>query len=417
MSVPKTGRPGRAGTSDDGDPDDGRGASDGQRLATRPFIDLVIAQLWFGFAYATFLLLPKLLAADYHAGADQVGFVMAAFGVLSLAASPGIGPVIARLGSRGTMRAANLVLAASALGFLAMGGANLYAAFLRGLQGVAWALAFGGGMALCAQIAPPARLGQALGIFGAASLGMSAVGPVLAEPLAARFGARAVFVLAAVAAAIGAYRCGRLPADEHHVANDNGQVRRRDGRWEAVWARMPIYVALATISLAGSALFSFVAPFALASGVGDVQAFFVAYTLAALVSRFGIARVVDRGGHRPAAAGAGLVYGAAVGAMAVLGPFHLVLVGAAFGVAHGIIYPSLMALVLTDVGARDRPRLLGWANGVMNLGIVALAPLGTLIQRTSYPTAFGELGAVTSLMALVLLAPAGRRLRRALGWS
>lgn len=404
-------------SSEDGDPDDGPGASDGQRLATRPFIDLVIAQLWFGFAYAIFLLLPKLLAADYQAGAGQVGFVMAAFGVLSLAASPAIGPVVGRLGSRGTMRAANLILAASALGFLAMRGPGLYAAFLRGLQGVAWALAFGGGMALCAQIAPAARLGQALGIFGAASLAMSAVGPVLAEPIAARFGARATFVLAAVAALIGAWRCARLPEDEAQPANDNAQIRRRDGRWAAVWARMPIYVALATVSLAGSALFSFVAPFAVASGVADVQAFFVAYTVAALTSRFGIARVVDRGGHSHAAAGAGLLYGAAVGAMAVLGPFHLVVVGAVFGVAHGIIYPALMALVLTDVAASDRPRLLGWANGVMNLGIVALAPLGTLIQRAGYPAAFGELGALTALMALVLLAPAGRGLRRALGWS
>ncbi len=85
--------------------------------------------------------------------------------------------------------------------------------------------------------------------------------------------------------------------------------------------------------------------------------------------------------------------------------------------AHGIIYPALMALVLTDVAARDRPRLLGWANGVMNLGIVALAPLGSLIQRIGYPAAFGELGAATALMTLVLLAPAGRPLRRALGWS
>lgn len=404
-------------SSDDSDPDDCRGASDAQRLATRPFIDLVIAQLWFGFAYATFLLLPKLLAADYHADAGQVGFVMAAFGVLSLAASPAIGPIIGRLGSRGTMRAANLVLAASALGFLAMRGAGFYAAFLRGLQGVAWALAFGGGMALCAQIAPAPRLGQALGIFGAASLAMSAVGPVLAEPIAARFGARATFVVAALAALIGAARCGRLPDDDEQPANDNGQIRRRDGRWEAVWARMPIYVALATISLAGSALFSFVAPFALARGVADVQAFFVAYTAAALASRFGIARVVDRGGHSQAAAGAGILYGAAVGAMAVLGPFHLVLVGIVFGIAHGIIYPALMALVLTDVAPSDRPRLLGWANGVMNLGIVALAPLGSLIQRTGYPAAFGQLGALTALMALLLLAPAGRALRRALGWS
>ena len=407
----------RPGTSEEPDPDEARGASEAARLATRPFIDLVVAQLWFGFAYATFLLLPKLLTAEYHAEPGQVGFVMAAFGVMSLAASPAIGAVVGRLGSRGTMRAANLVLAASALGFLAMSGPNWFAALLRGLQGVAWALAFGGGMALCAQITPPARLGQALGIFGAASLTMSAVGPALAEPIAARFGARAIFVVAAASALMGAYRCGRLPEDETVPANDNWRIRRRDGRWQAVWARMPMYVALATISLAGSALFSFVAPFALASGVADVHAFFVAYTVAALIARFGVARLIDRRGHGVAAAGGGLIYAAAVGAMAVLGPFHLVLVGAVFGVAHGIIYPALMALVLTDVAATDRPRLLGWANGVMNLGIIALAPLGTFIQRSGYAAAFGELGAATALMALVLLAPSGRGLRRSLGWS
>jgi predicted MFS family arabinose efflux permease len=346
-----------------------------------------------------------------------VGFVMAAFGVMSLAASPAIGPLIRRLGSRATMVAANLVLAASALGFLKVTGPNLTAAFFRGLQGVAWALAFGAGMSLCAQIAPPARLGQALGIFGAASLGMSAVAPVLAEPIAARFGARAVFAMAALAAAIAAFRCARLPDDDGHPVNDNGRPRRRDGRFVAVWARMPLYVALGTISMAGSALFAFVAPFALARGVADVRAFFVAYTVAALGSRFGIARVIDRSGHGRAAAGAGLLYALAVGAMAVLGPWHLILVGAVFGVAHGIIYPALMALVLTDVAAIDRARLLGWANGAMNLGVVALAPLGSVIQRVGYARTFATVGILTGAMALVLLAPAGKGLRRAFGWG
>ncbi|HVV16647.1 MAG TPA: MFS transporter [Polyangia bacterium] len=412
MTVPRAGQT----PSDGDDPDDCLGASAGRRLATRPFIDLIVAQLWFAFAYATFLLLPKLLAADYHAGARQVGFVMAAFGVMSLAASPGIGPLVRRLGSRGTMVAANLVLAGSALGFLAMTGPGLFPAVLRGLQGVAWALAFGGGMTLCAAIAPPDRLGQALGIFGAASLAMSAVAPVLAEPIAARWGARPTFALAALAAAIGAHRCARLPDDDDHPVNDNGRPLRRDGRFSAVWARMPIYVTLGTISLAGGALFTFVAPFALDRGVGDVRAFFVAYTVAALASRFGIARVIDGGGHGRAAAGAGLIYAVAVGAMAVLGPWHLVLVGAVFGVAHGIIYPALMALVLTDVVAIDRPRLLGWANGAMNLGIVALAPLGTVIQRAGYPRTFATVGISTGLVSLALLAPTGRRLRRAFGW-
>jgi MFS family permease len=401
----------------DPEPDEPSGASRSDRLATRPFIDLIVAQLWFGFGYATFVLLPKLLAADYHADARQVGFVMAAFGVLSLAASPAIGPTVGRLGNRRTMIAANLLLGISAFGFLFMGGANLYAAFLRGLQGVAWALSFGAGMALCAEIAPPSRLGQALGIFGAATLGMNAIAPVIAEPVASRFGARGVFVLAMVAAGIGAHRSRRLIRGSARVANDNGRARRRDGRWDAVWARMPAVLALGTISLAGGAMFTFVAPFALASGVADVRAFFVAYTVAALGARFGIARIVDRGGHGQAAATCGLIYGVAVAAMGGFGPAHLGAVAALFGVAHGVVYPALMALLLTDVHPQDRPRLLGWANGAMNLGVVALAPLGAAIHGIGYPLTFFLLGAGTSLMAALLLAPVGRRLRRAFGWG
>jgi MFS family permease len=388
-----------------------------ERLATRPFIDLIVAQLWFGFGYATFVLLPKLLAADYHADARQVGFVMAAFGVLSLAASPAIGPIVGRLGNRRTMIAANLVLLVSALGFVFVGGANLFAALLRGVQGIAWALSFGAGMALCAEIAPPSRLGQALGIFGAATLAMNAIAPVIAEPVAARFGARSVFVLAMVAAAIGAHRSRRLREARAHAANDNARPRRRDGRWGAIWARMPAVLALGTISLAGGAMFTFVAPFALGQGVADVHTFFVAYTVAALAARFGIARIMDRGGHGHAAATAGLIYGVAVAAMGGFGPAHLAAVAAVFGVAHGVVYPALMALLLADVQPTDRPRLLGWANGVMNLGVVALAPLGAAIQWIGYPLTFFTLGVLTSLLAALLLTPAGRRLRHALGWS
>lgn len=407
----------RSGTSEDPDPDDDTGSADTDRLVTRPFVDLIVAQLWFGFGYATFVLLPKLLAADYHADARQVGFVMAAFGVMSLAASPAIGPIIRRIGKRRTMMAANLLLAVSALAFLAIRGPGLFAAFLRGLQGVAWALSFGAGMALCAEIAPPSRLGQALGIFGAGSLAMNAVAPVIAEPMAARFGARGAFIVAAGAALVGAYRSRRLNDDAGTPANDNGQARRRDGRWEAIWARMPVYLALGTVSLAGGAMFAFVAPFALTRDRADVHLFFVAYTAAALAARFGSARFTGRGGHGRAAAGSGLIYGVAVAAMGAFGPEHLLLVGAAFGVAHGIVFPALMALVLTDVTATDRPRLLGWANGAMNLGIVGLAPLGFAIERVGYPLAFACVGTATSGLAALLLAPPGRRLRRALGWS
>jgi MFS family permease len=372
-------------------------------LATGAFVDVIVAQLFFGFAYSTFVLLPKLLAVSYGASAREIGAVMASFGVLSLAASPAIGPIVRRLGLRRTMAAGDLVLAASAVGFMFMTSAGPFAALLRGLQGIAWALCFGAGMALCAEVAPAARLGQALGIFGAASLGMNAVAPVVAEPIAARFGARPVFALAAAAALIGARLCRRLPADASPGAA--GPTGAFTDRRSVVRARAPVFTVLGVGALAGGSMFTFVAPFALARGVSAVGGFFAAYTVAALGARFALARFADRTGHRPIALAGGLGYGVAVMAMGMFGPRHLVLVGAAFGVAHGIVFPALMTLVLTGVSGAERPRLLGWSNGVMNLGIVGLAPLGSIAGAVGYPAVFVATGAVTLTVAVALLSP------------
>ncbi len=46
------------------------------RLWNRPFIDLLVAEALFGFSYALFVLLPKLLAVGYGATAGQIGAVM-----------------------------------------------------------------------------------------------------------------------------------------------------------------------------------------------------------------------------------------------------------------------------------------------------------------------------------------------------
>ena len=80
-----------------------RGAPTAPRLWTRAFVDLLIAEALFGFSYALFVLLPKLLAVGYGATAGQIGTVMAAFGVASLVTIPLIAPIVKRLDYRRTM--------------------------------------------------------------------------------------------------------------------------------------------------------------------------------------------------------------------------------------------------------------------------------------------------------------------------
>ena len=140
-----------APSSESEDPDSPAGPDSSarrDRLWTPAFTRLVIAQAFFGFAYSVFLLLPKLLAVAYGAAAQEIGFVMAAFGALSLASIPAVSPVVARLGRRDTMTTGFALLAGSALAFLLIRRADGFAALLRGLQGIAWSLFFAAGMSL-----------------------------------------------------------------------------------------------------------------------------------------------------------------------------------------------------------------------------------------------------------------------------
>ena len=102
--------------------------------------------------------------------------------------------------------------------------AGLLAAVLRGCQGIAWSLTFAAGMSLVADVAPPERLGHAIGLYGAAALATSALGPAVAEPIANTFGPRPLFLLSAVIGLIGALV---LPPALPRRGDVGADVRRR----------------------------------------------------------------------------------------------------------------------------------------------------------------------------------------------
>jgi MFS family permease len=382
-----------------------RSASAAPRLWTRAFVDLLIAEALFGFSYALFVLLPKLLAVGYGATGGQIGMVMASFGVASLVTIPLIAPIVRKLDNRRTMIVGTALLGVSALGFLFIHGAGVLAAVLRGAQGIAWSLTFAAGMSLVAEVAPPIRLGHGIGLFGAVALATSALGPAIAEPIATRFGARPLFLMSAVVGLAGAWFCRRLTTGAP-LASSNSAATRGAGR-----ARSRAFVigVLAVGSLAAAAVSTFVAPFALTHGIGAVRGFFVTYTLTALAVRIGGTRLVDRLGHRRTAFAGAAGYGVVTILFAAAGPEHLILLGAAFGVVHGIVFPALMALVLGESAREDRPRLLAFANGAINLGIAGLGGIGAIADRVGYSSVFLVTGVITTATATLLLMPQPRR--------
>jgi len=374
------------------------------RLWSRAFVDLLIAEALFGFAYALFVLLPKLLAVGYGANAKQIGIVMAAFGVASLATIPVMAPLVRRLDCRRTMILGTFLLGAAGVGFIFIHGAGPLAAVLRGVQGIAWSLTFAAGMSLVAEVAPPLRLGHGIGLYGAVALATSALGPAVAEPIALHFGPRPLFLLSGVVALAGAIYCRRLT----NGANAASRAPAGPPKPGAARSHAVVIGVLAVGSMAAAAVSTFVAPFALTHGIGVVRGFFITYTLTALLVRIGGTRLVDRLGPRYTAFAGAAGYGLVVIALATAGPEHLVPLGAAFGLVHGIVFPALMALVLGQSAREERPRLLAFANGAINLGIAGLGAIGAVADRAGYVPVFLATGAITTATAFLLLLPSRR---------
>ena len=89
----------------------------GSRLVTREFLTVLLAQASFGYAFSSFLLLPKYLKVELVASASQIGLVSAVSGVAAMVALLACGSAVDRWGRRWFLTAGGLLMAAASLAF------------------------------------------------------------------------------------------------------------------------------------------------------------------------------------------------------------------------------------------------------------------------------------------------------------
>jgi len=368
--------------------------------AAGPFVRLLATNMAFGFSISCFYLLPRYLTADFSATPGTVGAMMGIFGLTCVLVVPWIGGVVEKLGLARTIVLTQALMATSSLGFVAAPGPGLVMLALRAVQGLATAGMMTAAVALVCELAPAPSLSQAMGWSGAASLIMNALAPAIAEPVAARFGFAAVFCLAGTAAAIGAVVARRLPANPATPATDIAPSVLALPR-----TAHAILLALASVGAGFYVAVSFLAPLCLARGVQAVYGFFVAYTPSALAIRIFGAPLTDRLGLGRTAKIGMLAYGLFIALLAGVKARWLVPLGIGFGLAHGVLFPALMALLFTDASPPTRANLAGLANGVMSLGMLSVMAFGQLANHVGLEAVFVIAGALVAAAARLVPAP------------
>ncbi len=379
------------------------------RLLTRGFASLLLAQAGFGYAFSSYFLLPKFLVVALHAGPREIGLLTAAHNAAVVLLMPPMGALVDRFGRRRFLTAGALLMAAASLAFTAVDSFGPAIFALRALQALAFAMAFAAGSALAVDEAPPERVAQAIGLFGLAFLSMNAVGPAVVEEVSARAGWPAAFGLAAV----GALACALLSLRlrERSAARSDGEPLL--GLLEVATrpSQLRIGAVVALVGVAFSSIFAFHQPFALKAGIDSVRPFFAAYAAAVIGVRIGFGDSFDRFGRRRAAAVALVLY-VGVALLATQIPrTGLAAIGAALGLAHGVFYPAFNAVAIEGCGPRERGKVMALYQASFQAGgTVGPLALGLLAERAGYPPVFEVAAACLALaLAGLILSPEGRR--------
>ena len=98
-----------------------------------------------------------------------------------------------------------------------------------------------------------------------------------------------------------------------------------------------------------------------------------------------------------------LVYGVATAAMKLIAPGRLLGLGFAFGTAHGLFLPALLAFTVAGTDLPTRGRLLAVMNGCLMGGALFVPLLGSVVASIGYGDVFVASGVL--MLALTLLAP------------
>ena len=361
-------------------------------MLTRPFILVLCLQFCFGLSYSTFFLLPKFLARQFHADADAIGAVAATALLASVLASPWTGAWLDRGSRRPFIGYGALVNGSSACAFAWVHALSWPIFALRVVHGVSYALVFNGIVTLATDLAPAKKLGQAIGLCGAASIVSNAVAPVIAEPIADHRGWGTVFLLSGSAALFTALLslCIHEPKPAAVLVPESELTELPSAlALLRAPARFGAFVCSAANGAAFGAMFTFTQPFALSLGASRVSDFFLGYTVIALSVRLFLGNWADAWGRRRVSVMALVLYGLVTALSSLLRPNLLFAAGAGLGLAHGLLYPSINALAAEGVPRARRGAVMSYFFGCFGAGsAVWVLTMGLVAKAYGYAPVF-----------------------------
>ncbi|MFJ9527618.1 MFS transporter [Streptomyces cyaneofuscatus] len=383
------------------------------RLLSRPMLLLLVASVGgMGGFYLLLSVLP-LYAATAGGGGVGAGLTTGAMMLATVLAEPAVPWFLARFGHRAVVGAGLLLLG------LPSAVLSLWSSFPLTLgvclaRGVGLGIVVVAGTALAAELAPPGRRSESLGLYGV-SLGVpSVLGLPAGVWLSDRLGFEPVFLLTAAltllalpaVAGLPARRATRVTQDERLSGDPGVRKGTPDGPLGAAANRSLVRptLILGAATFASGVLVTFL-PLALLGGPSHlaVVALLVQASVAPL-ARWGAGWWGDRRGSSslllPAVLAVAL---GTAGLVRLESPVTVIVSMVLFGAGFGAVQNVTLATMFERVPCSGFGRVSVVWNLAFDAGMgLGAVGFGLLIDRTGYPWGF----AVTAVLLLAVLVPA-----------
>jgi MFS family permease len=374
-------------------------------LWSRDFILICMANFfYFGSFYFLIPTMPQYVAI-LGGSPEQVGLVMGAFTAAAVVVRPYFGQNADRRGRKLFMLlGSGFFIFFPILYSLMASIAPLYLA--RVLHGFAHASFLAASAAYIADMAPPHRRGEVIGIYGTSNVVAMALFPAIGTAVVKGPGDFPfLFTLSALSAA-AAFLCVVFLRD----ILPQGSRDLPPGRTLQVGLRRPVLVPSLTLFAGATsygAIVTFLPLFAPQRGLKDFGLFFTVYAASTILSRVVVGRLSDRIGRRKVILPFMAVLAVGVGLLPSLYSMAMLALIALFiGFGFGAFMPTLNALVVDHTPPRERGSALGFFTSFMDVGITAGAMgLGFIGGSLGYPLMF-YVGAVLIVTGLLFFAAA-----------
>lgn len=359
------------------------------RLFNADYTRVCVANFCFWAGIYCFLGSFPLYVVRLGGATAEVGLATGAVPLTSFVTQALFARFIARRSTRLVLRAATLVLPMGAL-VAATASAPWVLVIAACILGIGYTTFQTAATTLASDLTPPARRGEALGVYGSFTTVSLAVGPALGIALLEGVGPWALCLggalLGILSLSVGA---GVRPGGAAHLPAQRGQ----DGLDAIVYYCMAVNAGL---TFTHGTLIAFLPLYARSIGMDNPGLFYTVFALAAVGIRAWAGRLSDLIGRLPVLIPAAGLLAAALWGIA-LGPSTPVLLGLAvvYAVGYASLHPTNLAFAVDRTPAPKRALALGIVNSGFALGMgTGALVMGPVLAATDFATTFGLAGLV-----------------------